>query len=69
MTITCSSMTPKVIKELINQLVAKVLAAYEANHAAGLVVESECQNGDDGDNSNVEENGDKNHGGNGNGNC
>ncbi|GJS28452.1 retrovirus-related pol polyprotein from transposon TNT 1-94 [Tanacetum coccineum] len=46
-----------------------VLAAYEANHAAGLVVESECQNGDDGDNSNVGENGDKNHGGNGNGNC
>ncbi|GJR03909.1 reverse transcriptase domain-containing protein [Tanacetum coccineum] len=50
MTITRSGMTPEAIKELINQRVAEALAAYEANHAAGLVVESESQNGDDGDN-------------------
>ncbi|GKE59089.1 hypothetical protein Tco_1498274, partial [Tanacetum coccineum] len=56
------------IEELINQRVAKALAAYEANHAAGLVVESESQNGNDGDNENGRGNGDGNGGGNGNGN-
>ncbi|GKD07839.1 hypothetical protein Tco_1187524, partial [Tanacetum coccineum] len=49
MIITRSGMTPEAIEELINQRVAEALAAYEANHAAGLVVESESQNEDDGD--------------------
>ncbi|GKG56890.1 hypothetical protein Tco_0582241, partial [Tanacetum coccineum] len=40
------------IEELINQRVEEALAAYEENHAAGLVVENESQNGDDGDNGN-----------------
>ncbi|GKD41191.1 hypothetical protein Tco_1261398 [Tanacetum coccineum] len=44
------------------------LAAYEANHAAGLVIESESHNEDDGDNKNGEGNGDRNGEGNGNGN-
>ncbi|GKD05492.1 putative reverse transcriptase domain-containing protein, partial [Tanacetum coccineum] len=44
------------------------LAAYKANHAAGLVVESESQNGDDGDKGNGGGNGDRNRGGIGNGN-
>ncbi|GKC68844.1 putative reverse transcriptase domain-containing protein [Tanacetum coccineum] len=57
-TITHPGMTPEAIKELINQLVVEALAAYEANHAAGLVVESESQN----------RNGDGNGGGNGDGN-
>ncbi|GKF90073.1 hypothetical protein Tco_0264036, partial [Tanacetum coccineum] len=48
-------MTPEAIEELINQRVAKALAAYEENHAAGLVVESESQNGNDGDNKNSRE--------------
>ncbi|GJT63239.1 putative reverse transcriptase domain-containing protein [Tanacetum coccineum] len=39
-------------------LLYHALAAYEANHAAGLVVESESQNGDDGDNGNGGGNGD-----------
>ncbi|GJX79057.1 putative reverse transcriptase domain-containing protein [Tanacetum coccineum] len=56
MTITRFGMTPEAIEELINQLVVEALAAYEANHAAGLVVESESQN----------RNGDGNGGGNGN---
>nr|GEX27748.1 reverse transcriptase domain-containing protein [Tanacetum cinerariifolium] len=68
MTITRSSMTLKAIKELINERVAEALAAYEANHAAGLVVESESQNRDDGDNGNGRGNGNINGGGNGNGN-
>nr|GEV90322.1 reverse transcriptase domain-containing protein [Tanacetum cinerariifolium] len=61
-------------KELINQRVAKVLAAYEANLAAELAVESQSQKGDDYDNENIgrngnrngEGNGDRNGGGNGN---
>ncbi|GJY99060.1 hypothetical protein Tco_0516490 [Tanacetum coccineum] len=48
------------------------LATYEATRAAKLVVESQSQNGDDGDNENGEGNeninGDGNGGGNGNGN-
>ncbi|GKD73413.1 hypothetical protein Tco_1331695 [Tanacetum coccineum] len=52
MTITLFGMTPEVIEELINQRVAKTLATYQANHAAELVVESQSQNGDDGDNGN-----------------
>ncbi|GKC32664.1 hypothetical protein Tco_1039958, partial [Tanacetum coccineum] len=56
MTNTRFGMTPEAIEELINQLVVEALAAYEANHAAGLVVESESQN----------RNGDGNGGGNGN---
>nr|GEV27328.1 putative photosystem I PsaA/PsaB [Tanacetum cinerariifolium] len=39
-------------------------AAYEANHVAGLLVESESQNGDDGDNRNDRGNGNGNKGGN-----
>ncbi|GJU38520.1 putative reverse transcriptase domain-containing protein [Tanacetum coccineum] len=46
----------------------EALAAYETNHAAGLVVESQSQNGDDGDNGNGRGNGDENGRGNGNGN-
>ncbi|GJV31256.1 hypothetical protein Tco_1391656 [Tanacetum coccineum] len=66
MTITRSGMTPKVIKELINQRVAETLATYKANRAAELVVESQSQNRDDGDNENDRGNGDINGGGNGN---
>nr|GEY85860.1 reverse transcriptase domain-containing protein [Tanacetum cinerariifolium] len=68
MTITRSGITPKAIKELIAQRVAKVLATYEVNRAAELVVKSQSQNGDDGDNGNGKGNGDGNGGGNGNGN-
>ncbi|GKA53992.1 hypothetical protein Tco_0752941 [Tanacetum coccineum] len=68
MTITRSGMTPEAIEELINQRVVEALAAYEANHATGLVVESQSQNGDDGDNGNGRGNGNGNKGGNGNGN-
>nr|GEU65427.1 hypothetical protein [Tanacetum cinerariifolium] len=76
MTIICSGMTSEAIKELINQLVAKALVAYEANRAAKLAVESQSQNGDDDDNRNVrgngngydKGNGDRNSRGNGNGN-
>nr|GEX04140.1 putative reverse transcriptase domain-containing protein [Tanacetum cinerariifolium] len=46
----------------------EALAAYEANHATGLVVESESQNGDDGDNKNGRGNRNRNGGGNENGN-
>nr|GEW96242.1 reverse transcriptase domain-containing protein [Tanacetum cinerariifolium] len=60
MTITRFGMTSEAIKELINQRVAKALAAYEANHAAKLAVKSQSQNGDDDDNRNVWENGNKN---------
>ncbi|GJR95711.1 putative reverse transcriptase domain-containing protein [Tanacetum coccineum] len=59
-------MTPEANEELIAQRVAKALAVYEANHAAGLVVEIQSQNGDDGDNENGRGNGDGNGGGNGN---
>ncbi|GKA58931.1 hypothetical protein Tco_0758244 [Tanacetum coccineum] len=60
----------KEIKEDLasGEIISLALAAYEANHAAGLVVESKCQNGDDSDNSNVGGNGDENCEGNGNGN-
>nr|GEX60271.1 putative reverse transcriptase domain-containing protein [Tanacetum cinerariifolium] len=68
MTITRSSMTPKAIEELINQRVAEALATYKANHAAELVVESQSQNGDDGDNRNGGGNENRNGRGNGDGN-
>ncbi|GJW08270.1 reverse transcriptase domain-containing protein [Tanacetum coccineum] len=68
MTITRSGMTPEEIEELINQRVAEALAAYEENHAAKLVVESQSKNGDDNDNRNGGGIGDGNGGGNGNGN-
>ncbi|GKB27713.1 hypothetical protein Tco_0867114 [Tanacetum coccineum] len=76
MTITRSGMTLEAIEELINQRVVEALAAYEANRAAKLAVESQSQNGDDDDNrngggngnGNGEGNGDGNGGGNGNGN-
>ncbi|GKF64363.1 hypothetical protein Tco_0187811, partial [Tanacetum coccineum] len=55
---------------------AEAWTAYKANHATGLVVESQSQNGDDGDKGNDRGNGDRNgkgnvkgnRGGNGNGN-
>ncbi|GJW74522.1 putative reverse transcriptase domain-containing protein [Tanacetum coccineum] len=59
MTITLSGMTPKAIKELINQRVAEALAANEANRTAELAVESQSQNGDDDENRNVGGNGNK----------
>ncbi|GJR70655.1 putative reverse transcriptase domain-containing protein [Tanacetum coccineum] len=65
MTITRSGITPEAIGELINQRVAEALAAYEANHAAELVVKSQSQNGDDDDNRNVRGNGNGNGGVNG----
>ncbi|GKA38072.1 reverse transcriptase domain-containing protein [Tanacetum coccineum] len=68
MTITRSGMTLEVIEELINQRVAKALAAYEANYAAKLAVESQSQNGDDDDNGNVKRNRNGNDGENGDGN-
>ncbi|GKB91722.1 hypothetical protein Tco_0963994, partial [Tanacetum coccineum] len=68
MTITHSGMTPKAIKELVNQRVAEVLATYEANHTDGLVIESQSKNGEDGNNGNGRGNGNGNGGGNGNGN-
>ncbi|GJX85350.1 reverse transcriptase domain-containing protein [Tanacetum coccineum] len=55
-------MTLKAIEELINQRVAEALAAYEANRAAELAVESQSQNGDDVDNGNVGGNGNVNGG-------
>ncbi|GJZ53774.1 hypothetical protein Tco_0608659 [Tanacetum coccineum] len=63
----CRALTARksAIKELINQRVAEALAAYEANRAAELVVESQIQNGDDDDNVNVRGNGNGNGGGNG----
>ncbi|GKA33030.1 putative reverse transcriptase domain-containing protein [Tanacetum coccineum] len=60
MTITRSSMTPKANEELINQQVAEALATYEANRAADLVVESQSQNGEDGNNGNGGANGNGN---------
>nr|GFA34007.1 hypothetical protein [Tanacetum cinerariifolium] len=66
MTMTHSSMTPKAIKELINQRLAEALAAYEANCAAELAIDSQSYNGEDDDNENVRGNGDRNGGGNGN---
>ncbi|GKA72726.1 hypothetical protein Tco_0778942 [Tanacetum coccineum] len=65
MTITRSSMTPEAIEELINQRVAKALAAYKANHAAELAIESQSQNRDDDDNKNIGGNGNGNGRGNG----
>nr|GEU64077.1 putative reverse transcriptase domain-containing protein [Tanacetum cinerariifolium] len=59
---------PRGIEELINQRVAEALAAYKANHATKLVVESQSQNGDDDDNKNVGGNRNGNGGGNGDGN-
>ncbi|GKB64603.1 putative reverse transcriptase domain-containing protein [Tanacetum coccineum] len=66
MTITRFGMTPEAIKELINQ--AEALAAYEANCAAELAIESQSHNVDDDDNGNVGGNGNKNGRGNGDGN-
>nr|GEV98562.1 putative reverse transcriptase domain-containing protein [Tanacetum cinerariifolium] len=68
MTITRSVMTPEAIEELINQRVAEALAAYEANRAAELAVESQSHNGDDDDNGNVGGNRNGNRDGNGGGN-
>ncbi|GJS14333.1 hypothetical protein Tco_0408805 [Tanacetum coccineum] len=68
MNITCSGMTLEVIEELINQRVAETLATYEANRAANLVVKSQSQNGEDGNNKNGGGNRNGNGGGNGNGN-
>ncbi|GJU36638.1 reverse transcriptase domain-containing protein [Tanacetum coccineum] len=51
-----------------NDRVAEALAAYEANRAAKLAVESQSHNGDDDDNGNVRGNGNENDGGNGDGN-
>ncbi|GKC54006.1 hypothetical protein Tco_1076751, partial [Tanacetum coccineum] len=68
MTITRSGMTMEAIKELINRQVEEALAAYEANHAARLVVKSKSQNGDDGDNGNGRGYGNGNGRGNRNGN-
>ncbi|GKA55767.1 hypothetical protein Tco_0754839 [Tanacetum coccineum] len=68
MTITFSDMTPEAINKLINQRVADALAAYEANHAAELAVESQSQNGDDDDNGNIGGNGNRNGRGNRDGN-
>nr|GEV24825.1 hypothetical protein [Tanacetum cinerariifolium] len=65
MTITRSDMTPEAIEELINQRVAEALATYEANRTAGLVVESQRQNEEDGNNRNGRVNGNENDGGNG----
>ncbi|GKD61521.1 hypothetical protein Tco_1299030, partial [Tanacetum coccineum] len=59
MTITCSSMTPEAIEELVNRRVEEALAAYEATRAANaLEAENQIQNSNDGYNRN---------GGNGNG--
>ncbi|GJW21059.1 hypothetical protein Tco_0031681 [Tanacetum coccineum] len=54
--------------ELINQRVAEALAAYKANRAAELAVESQNHNRDDDDNGNVRGNGNRNGEGNGDGN-
>ncbi|GJR78605.1 putative reverse transcriptase domain-containing protein [Tanacetum coccineum] len=60
------------MEDELRQILAEALAAYEANHTAKLVVKSQSQNGDDGDNINGDENsggnGNRNKGGNGNGN-
>ncbi|GKF03980.1 reverse transcriptase domain-containing protein [Tanacetum coccineum] len=55
MTITRFGMTSEAIEELINQRVAEMLATYPANRVAKLVVESQSQNRDDGDNGNGRE--------------
>ncbi|GJT83891.1 putative reverse transcriptase domain-containing protein [Tanacetum coccineum] len=52
MTVTHSGITPEAIKELISQRVIEALAAQEASRNAGLVVESQSQNGDDDANGN-----------------
>ncbi|GJZ66932.1 hypothetical protein Tco_0630172 [Tanacetum coccineum] len=56
--------TPKAIEEIIAQRVAEALTAYKANHAVGLVIESQSQNGDDGYKGNDGGNRDRNGGGN-----
>ncbi|GKE62479.1 reverse transcriptase domain-containing protein, partial [Tanacetum coccineum] len=61
MTITRSGMNPESIEELISQRVAEALVAQEPNRNAGLVVESQSQNGDDDDNKNG---GNRDHGNN-----
>ncbi|GJY32808.1 hypothetical protein Tco_0417277 [Tanacetum coccineum] len=66
MTITRSGMTTEAIKELINQQVVEALAAYEANRATELAVESQSQNRNDDENGNVGGNGNGNGRGNGN---
>nr|GEW13379.1 integrase, catalytic region, zinc finger, CCHC-type, peptidase aspartic, catalytic [Tanacetum cinerariifolium] len=53
--------------EHVKEVVHEVLAAYEANHDVGLVVESQSQNRDDDDNGNVGRNGNGNCGGDGDG--
>ncbi|GJV38500.1 hypothetical protein Tco_0721147 [Tanacetum coccineum] len=68
MIVTRSGMTPKAIEELIAQQVAEALATHEVNYVTGLVVESQSQNGDDGNNRNSGGNGNRNGGGNRNGN-
>nr|GEV68883.1 reverse transcriptase domain-containing protein [Tanacetum cinerariifolium] len=73
MTITRSGMTPKVIKELVNQRVEEALVIYEeARDANALEAENQSQNGSDGDNGNDDNvnsrngNGENGNGGNGN---
>ncbi|GKD11235.1 hypothetical protein Tco_1190920 [Tanacetum coccineum] len=68
MTITRSGMTPKAIKELVNQHVEEALAAHEAIRAANaLKAENQSQNDSDSDNGNVGNgNGENGNGGNGN---
>nr|GEZ01744.1 putative reverse transcriptase domain-containing protein [Tanacetum cinerariifolium] len=68
MTITCSSMTPEAIEELVNRLMKEALAAYEAHAANAFEAKNQSQNGNDGDNGNSgNENGKNGNGGNGNG--
>ncbi|GKA38981.1 putative reverse transcriptase domain-containing protein [Tanacetum coccineum] len=52
MIITRSGMSPVAIEEIITQRVTEALAAQEANRAARLEVESQSQNGDEGNNNN-----------------
>ncbi|GJT34703.1 putative reverse transcriptase domain-containing protein [Tanacetum coccineum] len=68
MTITRSSMTPKAIKELVNQRVEEALADHGATRAANaLEAENQSQNDSDGDNGNGGNgNGENGNGGNGN---
>ncbi|GJS25444.1 putative reverse transcriptase domain-containing protein [Tanacetum coccineum] len=57
MTITRSGMTLKAIRELIAQRVAEALAAHDANHNLGPIMESESENEDDNGNNNGKGNG------------
>ncbi|GKF51044.1 hypothetical protein Tco_0147511, partial [Tanacetum coccineum] len=68
MTVTHFGMTPKAIEELIAQQVAEALAAQEANHVVRIVIKSQRQNRDDGNNKNGGGKGNENRGGDGNGN-